>query len=198
MSRIMMVASEAAPFIKTGGLADVMGSLPAALERLRPVTGRMQTVNRAGGPLVVTATVTVAGEPAIATPGDKMLVGKDGLVDRRVLGGKVFGNPAEQERLQNIVWPEIRRLISEELREIKRRDKADPANHEHLGAPMAGKVVELAVAAGDHVEDGQKLMVTEAMKMLNVIKAPRAGIVARCLVQKGDDLQAGDLVFEMK
>ena len=30
----MMVASEAAPFIKTGGLADVMGSLPAALERL--------------------------------------------------------------------------------------------------------------------------------------------------------------------
>jgi len=35
MSRIMMVASEAAPFIKTGGLADVMGSLPAALERLR-------------------------------------------------------------------------------------------------------------------------------------------------------------------
>ena len=76
--------------------------------------------------------------------------------------------------------------------------RSDPANHEHLGAPMAGKVVELAVAAGDHVEDGQKLMVTEAMKMLNVIKAPRAGIVARCLVQKGDDLQAGDLVFEMK
>ena len=51
------------------------------------------------------------------------IVGKDGVIDRRILGGKVFGNPAEQERLQNIVWPEIRRLISEELREIKRRDK---------------------------------------------------------------------------
>ena len=80
----------------------------------------------------------------------------------------------------------------------KRRDKADPANPEHLGAPMAGKVAELAVTAGDQVEAGQKLMVTEAMKMLNVIKAPRAGIIARCLVQKGDDLQAGDLVFEIK
>ncbi|MEI7925045.1 MAG: dephospho-CoA kinase, partial [Chloroflexota bacterium] len=51
------------------------------------------------------------------------IVGKDGVIDRRILGGKVFGNPAEQERLQNIVWPEIRRLISEELRDIKRRDK---------------------------------------------------------------------------
>ncbi|MGH9810593.1 MAG: glycogen/starch synthase, partial [Terriglobia bacterium] len=34
MSRILMVASEASPFAKTGGLADVLGSLPAALARL--------------------------------------------------------------------------------------------------------------------------------------------------------------------
>ena len=32
MSKVLMVASEALPFIKTGGLADVMGSLPAALK----------------------------------------------------------------------------------------------------------------------------------------------------------------------
>jgi starch synthase len=33
MPRILMIASEAAPFVKTGGLADVLGSLPAALVR---------------------------------------------------------------------------------------------------------------------------------------------------------------------
>jgi pyruvate carboxylase len=81
---------------------------------------------------------------------------------------------------------------------VQRREKADPSDPGQIGAPMAGKVAELAVAAGDQVDEGQKLMVTEAMKMLNVIKAPRAGIVARVHVKKGDDLQAGDLAFEIK
>ena len=51
------------------------------------------------------------------------IVGKDGFVDRRVLGGKVFGAPGEMERLNAILWPEIRHLISEELRDLKRRDR---------------------------------------------------------------------------
>jgi pyruvate carboxylase len=80
----------------------------------------------------------------------------------------------------------------------KLRDKVDPANPDHVGAPMSGKVVELAVRVGEDVEEGQKLMVTEAMKMLNVIKAPRSGKLLRVLVEKGDDLQAGDLSFEIQ
>jgi pyruvate carboxylase len=80
----------------------------------------------------------------------------------------------------------------------RKREKADPADAGQLGAPMAGKVVEISVSAGDRVVEGQKLLTTEAMKMINVIKAPRAGIVARVLVQKGDDLLAGDLICEVK
>jgi pyruvate carboxylase len=81
---------------------------------------------------------------------------------------------------------------------VKRREKADPDNAGHIGAPMAGKIVELAVSPGDKVAEGQKLMSTEAMKMLNVIKAPTEGVVARILVQKGDDVAPGDLIFEIK
>ena len=50
-------------------------------------------------------------------------VGKDGLIDRRVLGGKVFGAPQELERLNAILWPEIRRLIGEEIAQIREHDK---------------------------------------------------------------------------
>lgn len=50
------------------------------------------------------------------------LVGADGYIDRRVLGGKVFGAPEEMERLNAIVWPEIRRLIQEEISQIRERE----------------------------------------------------------------------------
>lgn len=39
----------------------------------------------------------------------------DGTIDRKVLGGKVFGKPEELKRLTDIVWPGIRKLASEEL-----------------------------------------------------------------------------------
>jgi phosphopantetheine adenylyltransferase/dephospho-CoA kinase len=50
----------------------------------------------------------------VATFGDE-LVAADGTIDRRVLGGKVFGKPDELKRLTDIVWPGIRRLASAEL-----------------------------------------------------------------------------------
>lgn len=47
------------------------------------------------------------------------LVAADGTIDRRVLGGKVFGKPEELKRLTDIVWPGIRRLASEALSEFE-------------------------------------------------------------------------------
>ena len=39
----------------------------------------------------------------------------DGTIDRKALGGKVFGDPAQLKRLTDIVWPEIRRLAQEDI-----------------------------------------------------------------------------------
>ena len=43
------------------------------------------------------------------------IVGPDGEIDRSALGGKVFGDPEARRRLEDIVWPAIRRLASERL-----------------------------------------------------------------------------------
>ena len=41
------------------------------------------------------------------------IVGGDGQIDRKVLGGKVFGNSDALKQLTDILWPEIRRMFSE-------------------------------------------------------------------------------------
>ncbi len=43
------------------------------------------------------------------------LVNTDGTINRQVLGGKVFGDPAQMKRLTDIAWPEIRRMAAEEI-----------------------------------------------------------------------------------
>jgi dephospho-CoA kinase len=51
------------------------------------------------------------------------IVAKDGTIDRRILGGKVFGAPEQMERLSEITWPEIRKLAAAEISDWKRKDR---------------------------------------------------------------------------
>ena len=57
-------------------------------------------------------------------------------------------------------------------------------------APMHGSIVEVAVAAGDAVNEAQVLVVVEAMKMMNEIRAHKAGTVTAVHVKRGDTVDA--------
>jgi len=46
------------------------------------------------------------------------IVAEDGTIDRRILGGKVFGAPEEMERLNGVMWPAIRELAEAEFKLI--------------------------------------------------------------------------------
>lgn len=50
------------------------------------------------------------------------VVGADGQIDRKALGGKVFGNPEALKQLTDILWPEIRRMFQEWIEMEKARD----------------------------------------------------------------------------
>ena len=65
-------------------------------------------------------------------------------------------------------------------------------------APMPGLVLKMMVAKGDAVEEGQPLLILEAMKMENVIKSPTAGVIKSIDVEVGAAVEKKKvlLVFE--
>ena len=75
-----------------------------------------------------------------------------------------------------------------------KRAKADPANADHVAAPMPGKVSNVAVTAGMAVRAGDRLLSIEAMKMETAVYAPRAAKVAEVLVQPNSVVAAKDLL----
>jgi biotin carboxyl carrier protein len=64
----------------------------------------------------------------------------------------------------------------------------------HVIAPMPGKVVRVLVAAGDTVAAGQGLLVVEAMKMQNEMKASRPGRVLAVSAREGATVTAGEVL----
>ena len=60
-----------------------------------------------------------------------------------------------------------------------------------LLSPMPGKIVKLLVKAGDQVQEGQTLLVMEAMKMQNELKTSTSGTVMTVHVQEGATVETG-------
>ena len=69
--------------------------------------------------------------------------------------------------------------------------KAAPSGQQTITAPMPGLVKSVAVAVGDSVTRGQRLVVLEAMKMENEIFAPSDGKIASIEVQPGAIVEGG-------
>jgi biotin carboxyl carrier protein len=66
---------------------------------------------------------------------------------------------------------------------------------QNVTAPMPGKVVRILVSAGDLVETSQGLVVVEAMKMQNELKAARPGRVTEIRAREGETVAAGDVLM---
>ena len=81
----------------------------------------------------------------------------------------------------------------EDPRSWSRKSRAGRAEGvQPITAPMPGKVVRVLVAIGDAVEAGQGVVVVEAMKMQNELKALRAGIVLTVDAAEGATVTAGE------
>ena len=85
-----------------------------------------------------------------------------------------------------------------EVRDPRRWSPNAASHHggdiETVRAPMPGKVVRVLVAPGDTVEAGQGVMVVEAMKMQNEMKASRSGRVLSVAAKEGATVTAGEVL----
>lgn len=74
---------------------------------------------------------------------------------------------------------------------------AESAGPAPLVAPMPGLIVRVAVAVGDVVQAGQGLVVVEAMKMENELRAATAGLVTAVRAIPGDAVNKGAILVEL-
>ena len=77
-------------------------------------------------------------------------------------------------------------------------EKLPPDTSRYLLCPMPGLVVRIMVAVGDEVQEGQSLATVEAMKMENILKAERSGVVKVINAVEGTSLRVDDVIMEFE
>ena len=77
-------------------------------------------------------------------------------------------------------------------------EAAGPTGPRPLVAPMPGLIVRVLVGPGDTVQEGQGLVVMEAMKMENELRSSGAGRVTRVAVTPGAAVEKGAILIELE
>ena len=77
-------------------------------------------------------------------------------------------------------------------------EKVAPDTSKLLLCPMPGLVVKLNVEEGEEVEEGQALCTIEAMKMENILKAEKKGVVSKINASAGDSLAVDEIIMEFE
>lgn len=122
------------------------------------------------------------------------------------LGSAVYRVVVEKRaaRGRYTLWVDGYRFETEALDERTRaiRDlsaaSAGPVGPAPILAPMPGLIVRVSVRAGDKVEAGQGVVVMEAMKMENELRATAAGIVRSVEVSAGTAVEKGALLVALE
>ena len=137
---------------------------------------------------------TFIADAARVRPGTWSLIvdGRSLLVDIDERAGKAVAIVGRNEFAIDIDDAQRKRLA----RAVAGRS-AQTARGGVVRAPIAGKVVKLLVAEGDEVESTAGVLVLEAMKMENQIKAERAGTVSTIHVQEGQSVETGDKLVSL-
>lgn len=148
------------------------------LEVFDDVHGRLTEVGESG--LVRT--------PVLLLPLERHASPTSGVVRREVV--------VDGWRIEVEIESERRASLRERAR--RGREEAAHGGPTHVRAIIPGRIVSVSVIPGDPVGAGQQLLVVEAMKMQNELRAPRDGIVSSVAVGVGGTIEVGDLLLVLE
>jgi biotin carboxyl carrier protein len=116
---------------------------------------------------------------------DDPVVGPDGVTRREVI--------IDGWRFEVTLESEHRAALRERAR--RGREQTSHGGPTEVKAIIPGLVVSVSVGPGDTVTAGQQVLVVEAMKMQNELRAPRDGTITRVGVAPGVNIEVGDLLL---
>ena len=129
-------------------------------------------------------------------PGQRLLEvtidGRHRIVKVAKAGRRWLFNTRGGTHKVQVLRPEVAELAAHMI------EKPAPDLSRLLLAPMPGLLTRLHVAPGDHVEPGQPVAVMEAMKMENILRAPKAATVKATPVKAGDSLAVDQVIVEFE
>src|SRR6185369_11893596 len=181
-------------------ISDQLGEPPHfPCERIVGIAGESHKVRikpYKGGTLAVTDDRDLIDIVGRWAPGQRLLtVTVDGRLRtvqvRRVGRNWELQTRGASHRVQ-VLSPHIASLAKHMI------DKPPPDLSRLLLAPMPGLLTKLDVAVGDKVEPGQPVAVMEAMKMENILRAPKAATVKATPAKAGDSLAVDQVIVEFE
>jgi biotin carboxyl carrier protein len=188
-----------------------VGRSPESLHMTNPTVGTgpfggiaMAPEERGDGAVLAQRQVLVDGEPSDATirplGAGRYLLRAAGGSSRVVIEPETRGEVGT--RLREVLVDGFRFLVEtepERIAALRERATSGREASAHKGplqvkAIIPGKVVAVSIEVGDTVTAGQQLLVVEAMKMQNELRAPKDGTIERLGVAVGVNIEIGDLL----
>ena len=91
----------------------------------------------------------------------------------------------------------VRTILQEKAIRLLENSVAVHHQHRDIKAPMPGLILKVRKNAGDKVEQGESIMILEAMKMENDLKSPVSGTIEKVFVKEGSAVEKGIVLFSI-
>ena len=140
-----------------------------------------------GGPV----RMTIDGEP-VTVDARAAGAGYSLIVDGRVIEAGITAGESRGEIVVHL--PAVSVPVSIDASRRRGKTTRNAQGEQRIVAPMPGRIVRVLAKPGDAVELRQPVIVIEAMKMENELRAPKAGTIKEVAVETGASVEAGRLL----